>query len=926
MNAEGEALQRGGGVDNDVSRRRTRTMKRTVMRVESRTRQLRRDISIHASSSSMRSMYAARGSTRAHSATRWRVTRKTTQQVGVRVRAVDVASGGHTRGERGSGSSNAGAESSSLGFQQQQQQQQLDSSSVAAVRTEEKKDEEEEDDDGCVVSGESSNDDCVVGVCLPAFPLPDMAVDVRNKSVKQLCEEDAVYNHEDSWLRFNWRVLNMARNENVPTMERLKFVAIAASNMDEFMMKRVGGLKRQMEAGVRGSLSKMKKGAWLPQDKLQRVHEVVRNFVNCQEECLTQTLLPELSRNGGIRIVRYSELSPTQERRLQTYFRDVVEKLLTPLAVDPGHPFPTLDSLHLSIAVELEYLDPAKTRETQFEVIKVPSPMLDRWLRVDASDSSNVFLPLEDLILANLSSLTEGMRIVSKHVFRVTRNAEIERHEDEADDLFDMVFEEMRTVKFAPFVRLEVDASMPERVVKRLEETLDLDANGNDTYKTRSFLGLADLMSVDVNFGRGMSALCFTPYRAEVPELINKVHSSIFDAIRQGDILLHHPYHSFKSSVQAFFEQAASDPRVKTIRATLYRTSKRSPIIRALKKAAEKGISVFILVEIKARFDEERNIEYVSELESSGCNVAYGLVGSKTHSKTAMVVRKDDDGVFREYVHVGTGNYNPVTAEIYSDCGVLTCDENVARDVRMLFMHLMSMVDQPYHEATTGGGPAYRRLLIAPFYMQQRFVELIHREAENAARGLPAAIHAKMNGLDDPRITAALYGASAAGVNINLVVRGICRPRPGVPGVSENIRVCSIIGRFLEHHRIFRFENAGGEPLYFIGSADWMTRNLKRRTEACVPITDDRIKSELQDILDGCLCDGTNSWELLPSGHYVNPPPDTVLDAAIEDAIARRGGSSAASQGVNSVWLRARKVGSQVALLEKHDTSYEASA
>jgi polyphosphate kinase len=596
-------------------------------------------------------------------------------------------------------------------------------------------------------------------------------------------------------------------------------------------------------------------------------------------------------------------LAALQEKaELRDWFVEKVEPLLTPLAVDPGHPFPAIGSLTLSVAVELmdEYEDTLGggfEKHTHFAIVTVPSG-LARWKRLSAR-GPNAFIPVEQVIIANLDRLFGGMLVLSANMFRPTRNADVVRNEEEAEDLLEMMSDEVRERRFAPFVRLEVEASMPAELVMRVVEEMALTPQDVFTVSAGP-VGLGELDSLPVQFGMDNSLLYSHWAPATHTRLMNvkkKAASgdgrseSIFAAIRRGDILVHHPYHSFATSTQLFVESAARDPAVVAIKATLYRTSSDSPIINALAVAAENGKQVAVLVELKARFDEARNVGFANKLEDAGCNVAYGLVGLKTHCKAMLVVRQEEDGL-RTYVHLGTGNYNPRTASLYTDVGLLSCDPELGADVSDLFKYLTG-----YHRQT-----AYRKLLVAPNAMRRQFCELIDNEIAHANAGRPAGITAKMNGLDDRVLVEKLYQAAAAGVRIDLVVRGICRMRPGVPGLSESVRVVSIIGRFLEHHRIFRFQN-GGEPRFFIGSADWMSRNLMRRVEVCTPITNDVLKSQLQALLDACLSDGVNAWELQPDGRYHKPCRSCLTHEAYgDDRLAAR----AKEVGLHSALIEAR--------------------
>ena len=716
-----------------------------------------------------------------------------------------------------------------------------------------------------------------------------------------MCTSDAVYNHEMSWIAFNWRVLAMAMDPATPLFERLRFVAIASRNLDEFFAKRVGALKRQEAAGVENLLKKRDKSVWTPGEQLRLIARAVQEMDESIAQTLLGDVLPKL-REAGVFMLDYDELTEEERAELREWFTEKVEPLLTPLAVDPGHPFPAIGSLTLSIAVELmdEYEEAAVgggfEKHKHFAIVTVPSG-LSRWMRLSAR-GPNAFIPVEQIIIANLDRLFGGMLVLSANMFRPTRNADVVRNEEEAEDLLEMMSDEVRERRFAPFVRLEVEASMPMELVMRVVEEMALTPQDVFTVSAGP-VGLGELDSLPVQFGMDQSLLYSHWAPATHTRLMNvkkKASSdgrseSIFAAIRRGDILVHHPYHSFATSTQLFVESAARDPAVVAIKATLYRTSSDSPIINALAVAAEAGKQVAVLVELKARFDEARNVGFANKLEDAGCNVAYGLVGLKTHCKAMLVVRQEEDGL-RTYVHLGTGNYNPRTASLYTDVGLLSCDPDLGADVSDLFKYLTG-----YHRQT-----AYRKLLVAPNNMRRQFCELIDAEIAHARAGRPAGITAKMNGLDDRLLVEKLYQAAAAGVKIDLVVRGICRMRPGVPGLSENVRVVSIIGRFLEHHRIFRFEN-GGEPRFYIGSADWMSRNLTRRVEVCTPITNDVLKAQLQALLDACLSDGMNAWEMLPDGRYHKPSRICAEHKAYgDDRLAQR----AKEVGLHSALIEVR--------------------
>ena len=678
----------------------------------------------------------------------------------------------------------------------------------------------------------------------PVSAYPPSQTPLTNLSLDELAASPAIYNRELSWLDFNWRVLYEALDERNPLLERLKFVAITSSNLDEFFRKRVGGLKRQHAAGV----ANLTLHGWTPDLQMRLIARHVRAMVQCQTHALLNEILPGL-RAEGMRLVTYDELPANQQEELSAFFRKEIYPILTPLAVDPGHPFPFISNLSLSLAVEMR--DPVNG-EIRFARVKVPSNRA-RWVTVN--DSLD-FVPLEQVITHNLALLFPGMELIATYPFRVTRNADIARSEEEADDLLQMISEELRERRFAPIVRLEVAESMPDDIRAILMQEMEL--LHTDVYNHEGPLGVADLLPLtDVN----LPHLKNQPWTPQTHPAFSGVGSQtrpadIFSIIRKGDVLVHHPYHSFATSTQAFIEAAARDPQVLAIKQTLYRTSADSPVGRALILAAERGKQVAVLVELKARFDEERNIEWAQTLEDAGVHVAYGLVGLKTHTKTTLVVREEEDGI-QVYAHIGTGNYNPKTAGLYTDLGLLTARPEVGADLMDLFNFLTGYSRQRH----------FRRLLVAPVNMRDRFVEMIDTEAANALAGRPCGITAKMNGLDDVVIVLALYRASQAGVPIRLIVRGNCRIQPGIAGISDNIEVVSVIGRFLEHHRIYSFIN-NGQPVYYIGSADWMSRNLIDRVEAIVPVEEPALQEQLQRILDCCLEDRRQSWTLQSDGLY----------------------------------------------------------
>ncbi|MFN8445231.1 MAG: polyphosphate kinase 1 [Caldilineaceae bacterium] len=677
-------------------------------------------------------------------------------------------------------------------------------------------------------------------------------------SLEVLSSAESIYNYELSWLDFNWRVLSEAFDPRNPLLERLRFIAITANNLDEFFSKRVGGLKRQKMAG----LANLALEGWAPDRKLQLIGQAARMMVEAQSECLRTQLLPALTEHG-MRLFNYAELSTEQQERLQAYFLRDIYPILTPLAIDPGHPFPFISNLSLSLGVMLH--DPTSD-EMLVSRLKVPTNR-PRWVQVD---HPRQFVPLEQIITANLHRLYPGMDIVSAYTFRVTRNADIARNEEEADDLLEMINGELRERRVAPVVRLEVDASMPEQMLSLLAEEMELEAD--DIYPIQGPMRLTDLFPLaDVN----LPFLKFEPWTPMTPPRFAGFDSrsrpgDIFTAIRHNEILVHHPYHSFATTTQQFIEAAARDPQVLAIKQTLYRTSSDSAVVAALIEAAENGKQVAVLVEVKARFDEAQNINWAHKLEAAGCHVAYGLVGLKTHTKISLVIRQEDDGL-RPYFHIGTGNYNSKTSNVYTDLGFFSCNSEIASDLMDLFNYLTGYSRQNH----------YRKLLVAPVNARSTFEALIDAEIKNAQNGNPARIIAKMNGMDDPAMTRKLYEASQAGVKIDLIVRGNCRIRPGIPGVSENVRVISVIGRFLEHSRVWYFENYSEQnemsmPKYYIGSADWMRRNLSNRVEAIVPIEDPRLQEQLYYILQTQLSDYRQAWEMLPDARYRQrrPPSD----------------------------------------------------
>ena len=655
-------------------------------------------------------------------------------------------------------------------------------------------------------------------------------------------------NREISWLQFNDRVLAMAADPEVPLLERLKYLAIFSSNLDEFFMVRVSGLHDQIEAGIvtRGS------DGWTPSETLEAITKHVGPTIEHQVRVFLDEVVPAMA-EAGIRIADMADLDDQGLDFLRDYFLRQVFPVLTPLAVDPSHPFPYISNLSLSLAVTVR--DPGTTRD-RFARVKVPG-ILPRFVPLG---DGNTFVPLEQVIATHLDKLFPGMDVVDAHPFRVTRDADIELAEDEADDLLIAVEQELRRQRFGTVVRLEVAATMPDHVIRLLQRELDVDDDALVTMEGP--LNLGDLMGLVSALDR--PELADDPWVGTTqPRLLGTEEDSVnlFATLREGDLLVHHPYDAFATSVQRFIEQAASDPEVLAIKQTLYRTDGDSPIVNALIEAAESGKQVVVMVEVKARGDEASNIGWARALEQAGTHVAYGLVGLKTHSKTALVVRREHGGI-RRYVHIGTGNYNAKTARLYTDLGLLSCDEDLGADLTELFNSLTGYAR----------GAHYRKILVAPNFLRKRVIELIERTAERHSPRRPGRITLQMNSLVDAECIRALYQASQAGVEIDLIVRGICRLRPGVPGVSDNIRVRSIIGRFLEHSRIWNFAN-GRRREYYIGSADLMPRNLDLRVEVVTPVTDPDLTGRLQEIQDVMLADNTQAWELLEDGTWQRRQP-----------------------------------------------------
>jgi polyphosphate kinase len=662
-------------------------------------------------------------------------------------------------------------------------------------------------------------------------------------------EDPALYfNRELSWLEFNERVIELAEDPGIPLLERLKFVAIAANNLDEFFMVRVAGLHDQVDAGIETPLQDGR----TPRETLDAIRGVVAGHKARQARCLQDELRPALAEHG-IRIVRLDDVSSDERERLDERFRRQIFPVLTPLAVGLGRPFPYISNLSLSLGVVVH--DPVSHSQV-FARVKVPTEMLPRF--VPLADG-HTFVPLEELIAKHLDQLFPGMEIVDTAVFRVTRDADF-TVSDEADDLLQAVEDELRRRRFGEVVRVEVEAGMSREMREQLERALE--AEHEDVFAIDGLLDLNDLWEiVKIPGYPELREKSWTPLTQ--PRLLPRESEdpNVMAAMREGDILLHHPYDSFSSSVERLVEEAVSDPDVLAIKQTVYRTSDDSPLVPALIRAAERGKQAVCLVELKARFDERANITWARAMEEAGVHVVYGLPSLKTHAKCILIIRREGDGV-RNYVHVGTGNYHPKTARLYTDFGLLTCDERIGADVADMFNFLTGFA-RPRR---------YRQVLVAPAHLRDGILAEIERTIEAHREGKHARIALKMNSLVDRRCIRALYAASQAGVPVDLNIRGICCLRPGVPGVSENIRVVSIVGRFLEHSRIFAFERDRTRTIY-IGSADLMPRNLDTRVELLAPVRDESLRADLLDTLERCFADDFNAWELGQDGSWTRSTP-----------------------------------------------------
>jgi polyphosphate kinase len=662
-------------------------------------------------------------------------------------------------------------------------------------------------------------------------------------------------NRELSWLEFNSRVLHEAIDDRNPLLERLKFLAIFNTNLDEFYMVRVAGLRRQVAAGVHH----IPPDGMSPSEQLAAITARVSDLMRVQRSLLYDTLLPALATHE-VSLVSIEDLTAKEWQTVDEFFEAQVFPVLTPLAVDPGHPFPYISNLSLSLAVQIH--DPV-SKAMRFARVKVPKS-LQRWIPFGRG---NTFIPLEQVIGANLGSLFPGMDIQGFNAFRVTRYSDLElSHSEDDDNLLSLIEEQVFQRRFAEVVRIEVETGMPESLRQLLMEELREDQPAEmrpladpELVETGPLLDLGDLMSLA---SLEIPELRDPPFVPATPPELKDPSRSVFDVLKEKDVMVHHPFDSFNASVEQFLLAAATDDNVLAIKMTLYRTSGDTGVVRALTEAAQRGKQVAVLIELQARFDEANNITWARTLEDYGVHVAYGLPGLKTHAKTTLVVRREADGI-RRYAHIGSGNYNSKTARVYTDIGLLTSSPSIGADLTDLFNALTGFSRQRL----------YRKLLVAPPNMRFRFLEMIGREAANAREGKPARIIAKMNAVVDAEIIEALYAASQAGVEIDLIVRGICCLRPGVPGISDRIRVVSIVGRFLEHSRLFYFANGGDEQFYF-GSADWMPRNLDRRVEAVAPVDDVALHPRLHALLSTCLADNRQAWDLAADGTYTQRAPN----------------------------------------------------
>lgn len=651
------------------------------------------------------------------------------------------------------------------------------------------------------------------------------------------------YNRELSWLKFNYRILGEAKDKQIPLFERIKFLSITASNLDEFFMIRIASLIDLVHAGVK----KKDIAGMTPEEQLDAIIPQTKEYMNSQYQTLNRSLLPAMESNGLKIVKSYDELNEKQIKYLDKYFEKEVYPVLTPMAVDSSRPFPLISNKTLNIGALVR---DKKKDVVDIATVQVPS-VLPRVIELPTDEGSvRAIILLEEVIKKNLGKLFLNYEIVCAHPYRIMRNADLAIDEDDAADLLKEIEKQIKKRAWGEVIKLEVDSDMDKRLLKELKKQLQVSSEA--VYMINGPLDLTFLMKVN-----GLDGFDHLKVKKYIPQPVKELNpdENIFEQIKRKDILLHHPYDEF-TPVLDFIKQAAVDPNVLAIKQTLYRVSGNSPIVAALAQAAENGKQVTVLVELKARFDEENNIIWARKLEKAGCHVIYGLVGLKTHSKIALVVRREDEGIKR-YVHLGTGNYNDITAKLYTDMGMLTASDSIGEDATAVF-NMLSGYSEP---------PTWNKLIVAPIWMKEKFVKLINREATNARQGKEAKIIAKMNSLCDPVIINALYEASEAGVKIELIIRGICCLKAGVKGLSENITVRSIVGNFLEHARIFYFYNEGFEDVY-MGSADWMPRNLDKRVEITFPVIDDDLKQRVIEILNIQLADTLKAHIMRPDGEY----------------------------------------------------------
>lgn len=671
-------------------------------------------------------------------------------------------------------------------------------------------------------------------------------VDKMESAERDYTDPKNYVNRELSWLEFDFRILNEARDKSIPLFERLKFLSITASNLDEFFMVRVASLKDQVHARYK----KPDIAGLRPEEQLAKIGEKTHEFVNLQYSTYSRSLLPALKQQGLCVVWEHKDLDEKDGEFVDRFFHENVYPVLTPMAVDSSRPFPLIRNKSLNIAALVQKKGDEKEKDLEFAMVQVPS-VLPRIVELpEGEDGEHRVILLEEIIERNMKDLFLNYNIVSAHPFRIMRNADFTLDEEEAEDLLVEIQKQLKKRQWGEVIRLEVEEKVDRRLLKILKR--ELSVGEEDIYEINGPLDLTFLMKMYGMAGfEGLKSPSYTPQ--PVPELMND--DDIFANIRKGDILLHHPYETFDPVVN-FVRSASKDPNVLAIKQTLYRVSGHSPIVAALAEAADNGKQVSVLVELKARFDEENNINWAKMLEKAGCHVIYGLVGLKTHCKITLVVRREEDGI-RRYVHLGTGNYNDSTAKLYTDCGLMTCAPQYGEDATAVF-NMLSGYSEP---------PTWNKLSLAPLWLRSRFIKMIRRETEHARQGRSAHIMAKMNSLCDKEIIANLYEASCAGVKIELVVRGICCLRAGVPGLSENISVHSIVGNFLEHARIFYFENDGSSEVY-MGSADWMPRNLDKRVEIMFPVEDPKLKERVIHILKVQLEDNVKAHILQPDGTY----------------------------------------------------------